>query len=259
MFTIALQSGSYGNSVYVECDGVGLLFETGLLVRIVPEVALLDGVDQPPQFHPEGDVLTHTRMLLDDYRGGGEVVALAALLHDIGKAKTSLQRPDGRIGFPKHAAVGADMAGDVLRRLRYPNRVVDAVRTLIDRHMDWPALPNMRAAKQRRWLLREDFDLHRELHRLDCEACHRDLRLHDWAIGERERLLAQPPPMRPLVNGHELKTMGYRPGPQYSRMLKALMDAQLEERVTSREEARRFVTSHFAPPDGRSLAEDGER
>jgi len=238
--------------------GIGLLLETGLLGRILPEVAALDGVAQPPQFHPEGDVLTHTRMLLDDYRGGGETVALAALLHDIGKATTSIVRPDGRIGFPKHAAVGADMAGDVLRRLRYPNRIIDAVGALIDRHMDWPSLPQMRAAKQRRWLLREDFDLHLELHRMDCEACHRDLSLRDWATGERERLLAQPPPMRPLVNGHELKIMGFEPGPNYSRILEALIDAQLEERVTSREEARRFVKEHFAPPDGRSLAEDGE-
>ena len=146
------------------------------------------------------------------------------------------------------------MAEDILRRLRYPNRVIDQVGVLIDRHMDWPALPQMRPAKQRRWLLRDDYEEHRELHRLDCEACHRDLTIHAWAEEERGRLLAEPPPLKPLVTGHELKAMGFTPGPSFGTILDALLDAQLENRVTTREEAREFVRARFAPPDGRSLA-----
>jgi poly(A) polymerase len=236
--------------------GLGLLKETGLLARILPEVDALDGVAQPARFHPEGDVLTHTRMLLDAYEGGGEVLALAALLHDVAKAPTATVNEKGRLAFPNHAPLGADMAADILRRLRYPTRVIERVDALIRRHMDWPSLPKMRAAKQKRFLLQDDFDLHRELHRLDCEACHRDLSIHRYAGEERERLLAEPPPVRPLLSGHDLIAMGYRPGPPFSGILEALIDAQLEGRVGTPEEARAFVTGHFAPPNGRPLATD---
>ena len=123
------------------------------------------------------------------------------------------------------------MAETILRRLRYPNRVIEQVSLLIARHMDWPAIPSMRSSKQRRWLLRDDYDQHAELHRLDCSACHADLSIHAWAGAEREKLLAEPPPTRPLISGHELKALGFFPGPSFGRILDALIDAQLEERV----------------------------
>ncbi|HEX5136824.1 MAG TPA: CCA tRNA nucleotidyltransferase [Planctomycetota bacterium] len=224
--------------------GLGLLFDTGLLAAILPEVAALDGVPQPPRFHPEGDVLTHTRMLLDGVRGGGEEVALAALLHDVGKAPT-LEMKQGRPAFPGHAQAGAGMAEGILRRLRYPNRVVEQVTDLVDRHMDWPQLKNMREAKRRRLLLRDDLPLHMELHRLDCAACHGDLAVHAYALEERKRLEAEPPPVRPLLTGDDLIGMGFAPGPPFKAMLEAIVDAQLEGAVRNADEARAFVRARF--------------
>jgi poly(A) polymerase len=238
--------------------GIGLLREAGLLARLLPEVEALHAVPQPSRFHPEGDVLTHTRMLLDGYREGGEAVALAALLHDVGKPPTAV-RERGRIAFPNHAKVGAAMAVEVCARFRYPNRVTTLVEDLISRHMDWPALPKMREAKRRRALLDPEFDRHMELHRLDCEACHRDLSIHRYAREQRRALDAEPPPVRPLLGGDALKEMGFLPGPAFRVILEALVDAQLEGRVRDAADASRFVRAHYAPPDGRALAGEEPR
>ncbi|MFI5402474.1 MAG: CCA tRNA nucleotidyltransferase, partial [Planctomycetota bacterium] len=225
--------------------GLGLLFDTGLLAVILPEVAALDGLAQTARYHPEGDVLTHTRMLLDGYREGGEEVALAALLHDIGK-KPTLEMKEGRPTFPGHAQVGAQMTGDILRRLRYPNRIVDQVVEIVDRHMDWPHLQQMREAKRRRLLLREDLPLHMEMHRLDCLACHGDTSIHAYALEERRRLEAEPPPVKPFLTGDDLIGMGFAPGPSFKAMLEAIVDAQLEGSVRSADEARAFVRARYA-------------
>ncbi len=224
--------------------GLGLLFDTGLLEAILPEVAALDGLPQPARHHPEGDVLTHTRMLLDGYREGGEEVALAALLHDVGK-KPTLEMKEGKPAFPRHAQVGAELAGEILRRLRYPNRVVHQVVEIVDRHMDWPQLKQMREAKRRRLLLREDLPLHMEMHRLDCLACHGDTSVHAYALEERRRLEAEPPPVKPLLDGNDLIGMGFAPGPSFKAMLDAIVDAQLEGAVKNADEARAFVRSRY--------------
>ncbi len=241
--------------------GVGLLREAGLLDLLLPEVAALHGVPQPARYHPEGDVLTHTRMLLDGFdpsAGGGEALAWAALLHDVGKPPTLKFEEGGRPAFPNHADRGAGMAVEVMTRLRHSNRTIDLVEELIARHMDWPSLPKMRAAKRRRFLLREHFPLHRELHRLDCEACHRDLALYRDSEEERQRLLAEPPPVRPLLSGHDLIQMGFTPGPAFAAMLTRLVDAQLEERVSTAAGAKAFLLDRFLPPTGRPLAEEAE-
>jgi poly(A) polymerase len=222
-------------------------------------VAALDGIPQPAKFHPEGDVLTHTRMLLDGYREGGEAVVLAALLHDVAKAPTVTINEKGRLSYPMHAELGAEMAGRILRRLRFPGRLVAQVETLIAQHMVWPVLPKMREAKRRRFLLRDDFAQHLELHRLDVEACHRDLSVHAFAREERRRLDAEPPPVRPLLDGHDLKALGFVPGPAFRRMLEALVDAQLEGTVGDAERARSFVRARFRPPDGEPVAGAGGR
>jgi len=238
--------------------GVGLLLEAGLLSVILPEVAALDGVPHPPRFHPEGDVLTHTRLLLEEYRGDDPALALAALLHDVGKAPTFQYNDKGRCSYPKHAAVGARMAVEILRRLRYPNRTVERVETLVARHMDWPALRDMREAKRRRFLLQDDFASHLELHRLDCEACHRDLSIHAWARELRAQLAAEPPPVRPLLTGDDLIAMGFRPGPPFRVMLEALVDAQLEGEVENRAAAEAWMAERFVPPDGKLVAGDDD-
>ncbi len=234
--------------------GVGLLLETGLLDEVLPEVAALNGIPHPPRFHPEGDVLTHTRLLLEEYRGNDDAVALAALLHDIGKAPTFCYNDKGRCSYQKHAPVGARMAVTILKRLRYPKRTIERVEVLVARHMDWPALRDMREAKRRRFLLQDDFCAHLELHRLDCEACHRDLSIHGWAQELRAQLDAEPPPVRPLLSGADLIAMGYTPGPAFRTVLENLVDAQLEGMVTDPEMARAFVTARYVAPDGKPVA-----
>ncbi|MFQ5844421.1 MAG: CCA tRNA nucleotidyltransferase [Planctomycetota bacterium] len=230
--------------------GLGLLLELGLLPVILPEIAAMVGVDQPPRFHPEGDLFTHTRLVLDGYRTGGIEVALGALLHDVGKPTTRTVDERGRTRFPGHSDAGADLSDEILARLRYPTRTVKRVHDLVARHMDWPNLPRMREAKRRRWLLRDDFDLHLELHRLDCQASHGDLSIHEYARRERRNLDEEPPPVRPLVCGTTLIEMGYRPGPAFGKILEAVVDAQLEGGITSEEEARRWVAERFRPPHG---------
>ncbi|MGQ0613032.1 MAG: CCA tRNA nucleotidyltransferase [Planctomycetaceae bacterium] len=234
--------------------GLGLLQEFGLLAGILPEIAALDGVAQGPTYHPEGDVFTHTRLLLDGYREGGLMVALGALLHDIGKPATARPEPDGNVAFPGHAALGVRMTDEVMRRLRYPARETEQVKALVEHHMDFPNVPKMREAKRRRFLLREDFPLHLELHRLDCLASHGLLDLHATCVEARARLLAEPPPTRPLLDGEALKALGFRPGPSFRTMLDDLMDAQLEEKVTNAEEAGAWVLARWQPPDGRRIA-----
>jgi len=232
--------------------GLGLLHETGLLERVLPEIEAMHGCEHHSPFHPEGDVLTHTRMLLDDLRAPDPVLAWAALLHDVGKPPCAHWNEKGRRSFARHAAVGAEMAVAILTRLRFPKRFVAQVEDLVAQHMTWPSLADMRTARQRRFLLQDGFDRHLELHRLDCEACHRDLRIHDWAAQERTRLDAEPPPVQPLLRGRDLIELGYRPGPAFSRMLEALVEAQLAGDVSDRAQATAFVAREFGAP----LAED---
>jgi len=234
--------------------GIGLMHELGLLKILLPEVAALDGVPQPAKYHPEGDVLTHTRMLCDTYRDEGLPVALACMLHDIGKATTTEIHEDGKIASPKHAAVGAQMTEAILHRFHHPNRIIDHVTELVARHMDLPTVPLMREAKRRRFFFREDFEELLELHRIDCASSHGMMDIYESMKLEWERLLAEPPPLEPLLHGRDLMELGFVPGPPFTVILKTLVDAQLEERIRNRTEAEKFVLDRFAPPDGRAIA-----
>jgi len=239
--------------------GLALLQETRLLELILPEVATLVELAHDTPFHPEGDVFTHTRMLLDDIRDDDEALAWAAVLHDIGKAPTVTTTDLGRRAFFGHESVGADMAVAVMERLRFPRRMIDRVEELVARHMVWPNLPKMRLARQRRFLLQDDFDRHLELHRLDCGACHRNMDLYDWAREERARLDAEPPPLEPLLSGRDLIAMGYQPGPPFSGILEALRDRQLGGEIADRPAAEEYVRGAFALPSGKPLADNGGR
>jgi poly(A) polymerase len=233
--------------------GLGLLWETGLLERILPEIAIMHGCEHFSPFHPEGDVFTHTRMLLDELSTPDPVLAWAALLHDVGKPPCAHWNEKGRRSFARHAAVGAEMSTEILTRLRMPRKLIRQVEDLVAQHMTWPSLEQMRTARQRRFLLQEQFARHLELHRLDCGACHRDFSIHEWASAERARLDAEPPPIEPLLRGDDLIALGFRPGPLFSRMLGSLQDAQLSGDVTDRDGAREFILREF----GAALAEEG--
>ncbi|MDR5683883.1 MAG: CCA tRNA nucleotidyltransferase [Armatimonadota bacterium] len=217
--------------------GAGLrrLDESGLLIHILPEVAAMKGIPQPSEFHPEGDVFEHTARTLDALRSPGVVLAFGALLHDVGKPRTYQVRD--RIRFDRHDEVGARIAEEVLRRLRFSARETEAIVELVREHMRFKEIPRMREAKRRRLFARPDFDDHLELHRADCLASHKDLTTYEWV--QRARAALAPEEIRPprLITGDDLIAMGMRPGPAFARILETVADAQLEGRVRSREEA----------------------
>ena len=232
-----------------------LLDETWLLEQVLPEIAAMKGVEQPPQYHPEGDVWTHTRMMLEGLPAGASpTLAWGVLLHDVGKPPTfkSASETGDRIRFDGHVDVGARMAEQICRRLRFSNEDTEQILALIDNHMRFKDVRSMRAATLKRFVRQPHFDEHLALHRLDCLSSHRHLESYEFI----ERFIAETPPeqVRPerLLTGDDLQNMGFRPGPVFSQILRNLEDAQLEGQVKTREAAREFVLERFGSNRGRS-------
>ena len=224
-------------------QGLRRLHESGLLAAMLPEVEAMVGVEQPPEYHPEGDVFVHTVLALERARDPHPALAVATLLHDVGKPST--QTRTDRIRFNGHDEVGAGMAEDICRRLRFSSIDVERITVLVREHLHVKDLPRMRPAKAKRFLLREDASDHLELHRADCLASHGHLDVYEWAVAAREALLAEDPHPAPLLTGDDLITLGYAPGPAFKAMLDAVWDAQLEGRLRSPEEAQAFVREQF--------------
>ena len=221
-----------------------LLDESGLLSEVLPEVAKMKGVAQPPQFHPEGDVWIHTLMLLQQLSAHSRVtLALGALLHDVGKPPTFRVAPD-RIRFDGHADVGARMTEEICHRLRLSNVESEKTMDLVADHMRFAEVKHMRESTLKRFLRSPNFDELLELHRIDCLASHGDLSLYDFC---RERLAAPEEEIRPqpLVTGDDLISAGYAPGPRFKEILAAAEDAQLEGRVRSKQEALELLRAEF--------------
>ncbi len=221
--------------------GFELLDETGLLVDILPEVAAMKGVQQPPEFHPEGDVWTHTLIMLEGLQHPSITLALGVLLHDVGKPPTF--RIADRIRFDGHVEAGVKMAEAILERLRYSRDQIDQAVALVANHMRFAHVHAMRESKLKRFLRMPGFDEHLALHRLDCLSSHGGLANYEFA---RERLAhTEPEQLRPprLLTGHDLIAAGYHPGPEFSKLLELVEDAQLEGRVNTREEALELVAS----------------
>jgi poly(A) polymerase len=226
--------------------GLVLLQETGLLQRVLPEVAALRGVTQSSRRHPEGDVWEHTLCMLDGLRDPDPALALGVLLHDIGKPATRrLQAGEPR--FPEHAVQGARLAQACLARLRLPSRLAETARLLVAQHRDFDALPRLSRSALRRFVLQEHFPRLLELHRLDRLAAGRDLDTFERCRRELELVRRRPAPLQPLLDGDALMALGFRPGPRLGRILDALVDAQLEDEVGDPESARRWVLEHHAP------------
>src|SRR5579872_6858418 len=214
-----------------------LLDETGLLHEVLPEIAAMKGVEQPPQFHPEGDVFVHTLLLLDKLPQLPPVtLAWGALLHDVGKPPTFRVAPD-RIRFDGHVDVGVKMAEEICRRLRFSNDDTEQIAALVENHMRFAQAMQMKESTFKRFVRMRDFDEHLALHRLDCLSSHGDLSLYDFV---REKLANMPPEVMrpaPLVTGDDLIALGLAPGPRFKEILSSIEDAQLEGRLKSREEA----------------------
>jgi tRNA nucleotidyltransferase/poly(A) polymerase len=225
--------------------GFELLDASGLLQDVLPEIAAMKGVHQPPEFHPEGDVWTHTLIMLDGLRAPTPTLAWGVLLHDVGKPGTF--RVVDRIRFDGHVELGEHIGREILNRLRFSNADIDQIIALIANHMRFKYVHQMRESTLKRMLRMDRFDEHLELHRLDCESSHRHLENYEFAKAKYEQ--APPEVLRPprLVTGEDLIAAGYRPGPQFSKMLEAAEDAQLESRIHSREEGLDLIRTLFGP------------
>jgi poly(A) polymerase len=223
--------------------GFELLDQTGLLEIILPQIKRMQGVEQPPQFHPEGDVWTHTLMMLDGLNAPSITLALGVLLHDVGKPSTFTVRE--RIRFDNHVEVGAKMAAEICERLRMPAQQTDRVVALVQNHLRFKDLPQMRRSTQMRFLRMDGFEEHLELHRLDCLASHGDLTNYELAKRLLEETPAQEIKPQALLRGDDLIAEGYVPGPRFKEILQAVEDAQLEGMCHSREEALRLVRERF--------------
>jgi len=226
--------------------GFELLDEVALLHEVLPEVKRMQGVAQPPEFHPEGDVWIHTMLMLEKLERATPTLALGVLLHDVGKPPTFSVRE--RIRFDNHVEVGAKMAEKICGRLRLSSRETERIVELVRHHLRFKDFPKMRRSTQLRFLRMEGFEEHLELHRLDCLASHGDLTNYELA----RRLLEETPAAeikpRPLLRGDDLIAQGYTPGPIFKKLLQAVEDAQLEGRIHTREDALRLVSEQFPVP-----------
>jgi poly(A) polymerase len=225
-----------------------LLDDSGLLAVVLPEVARMKGVEQPPQFHPEGDVWIHTRLMLEGLPAGcAPTLAWGVLLHDVGKPPTFAppDGPEGRIRFDGHVEVGTRMAEEICRRMRFSNDDTEQISALVANHLRFKDVPQMRLGKLKRFVRLPRFEEHLELHRLDCLSSHRNLDNFEFV----QRFLAETPPeqVRPprLITGEDLLGMGYRPGPAFKEILRAVEDAQLESKLTDRQQALEFVMATY--------------
>jgi poly(A) polymerase len=222
-----------------------LLDETGLLAEVLPEVTKMKGVEQPPQFHPEGDVWTHTLLLLDQLEAGCPLtLAWGALLHDVGKPPTFRRAPD-RIRFDGHVEVGVAMGAEICRRFRFSNEETRQILALIENHMRFADAARMKASTLKRFFRLESFDQHLALHRMDCLAASRNLEHWEFV---RERFAAMPEEAvrpQPLITGRELIAAGYLPGAAFKQMLRAVEDAQLEGAIATADEAMALVRERF--------------
>jgi poly(A) polymerase len=215
---------------------IELLRDAGLLKHILPEIEGLRGVEQPAQFHPEGDVFTHTVKTLSLLPASpSAALAWAALLHDIGKPATMTVAD--RIRFNNHNCVGAKMAVDIMKRLRAPNSLADAAVTMVENHMNFMNVGRMRLSTLKKFLSRETIRDELELHRADCLASHGDLSNYNFVKGKLAGFRAEQIKPKPFVTGKDMLALGHKPGPLFGRVLGAVYDLQLEEKVASREEA----------------------
>jgi len=227
--------------------GFELLDASGMLADLLPEVAAMKGVAQPPEYHPEGDVWRHTLLLLEQLHQPTPTLALGALLHDVGKPPTF--RVAERIRFDGHVEEGVRLARGILTRLRCSREEIEQVEALIDNHMRFKDVNRMKESTLKRFLRLPQFAEHLELHRLDAMSSNQRLDNYAMAKGKFEEYSVEHLRPEPLVTGADLIGMGYQPGPRFSEMLAVLEDAQLEGRILSQEEAMELVREMF-PREG---------
>ena len=226
--------------------GFDLLVESGLMREVLPEIMALQGCEQPPQFHPEGDVFVHTRAMLGLLPEQVSVpLVFGVLFHDIGKPGTYAVDETGRIRFNGHDKLGAEMTEQVMQRLRFSRAEIDATVSAVLNHMVFKDVQEMRVAKLKRFMARPGFEDEMELHRVDCVSSHGMVDNYEFVKCKREEFAAEPLIPPPLVTGQDLKALGMRPGPEFKEILDAVATRQLEGILRSREEALDWVRSEY--------------
>lgn len=219
--------------------GLNHLVDTGLIAHFMPEVLPLIGCDQPPEWHPEGDVYTHTGIMLDMLDDDAPLdLCLAVLLHDIAKPPCRTVDADtGRIRFNSHDTMGAEIAESILRRLKFPNHTITAVTTMVARHMQFMNVQQMRVAKLKRFMAEPTFPMEMELHRVDCASSNGFTDNYEFLQHQQSVFAAQPLIPPPLVTGKDLIDLGLQPGPRFKSILETIQNEQLEGRILEREPA----------------------
>jgi poly(A) polymerase len=228
--------------------GWDLLDSSGLMRAILPELDRMKGVLQPEQFHPEGDVFKHTRLMLEFLPEKLSVpLVFAVLLHDVAKPVTATVDETGRIRFSGHDRVGAEMAEKIMRRLRFSGAEIEATVEMVRQHMVFKDVPKMRQAKLKRFMARPTFDEELELHRVDCKGSHRMLDNYEFLLRKREEFANEPIIPPPLVRGDDLIALGLKPGPKFGEILEAVETQQLEGNLSTRDEALAWVEREYSP------------
>ena len=228
--------------------GLALLRDSGLLEQVLPEIAATQACEQSPDFHPEGNVFQHLLLMLRHLPPDADPsLPWAVLLHDVAKPVTAAPDPQtGGIHFYGHERIGAGMAEQILERLRFPRRQIDAIVKAVRCHMQFKDAREMRKSTLRRLLLRPTFPLELQLHRLDCLGSHGSLDVYDFLVAEAKALENHPTIRPPLLTGHDLKAMGMKPGPAMGALLAEIREKQLQDELKSPAEARKWARSKIA-------------
>jgi len=241
--------------IFQECDKIVqgphseralvLLHSSGLLSQVLPELEAMAGVEQPQEFHPEGDVFIHTAKTLSLLTHPSRITAWSALLHDIGKPRT-MTKTD-RIRFSNHSRLGAEMAKKLLIRLKAPHHLIDGVYACIDNHMNFMNVKNMRLSTLKKFLSRSTFEDEIELHRVDCLASHGDLANYNFLRSKQQEIPVDEIKPLPLLTGKDLIVLGLQPGPGFKTILNDAYDLQLEGKITSADQAREWARTNWSP------------
>src|SRR6059036_1544865 len=227
--------------------GWDLLDASGLMRAILPEIEAMKRCEQPKQFHPEGEVFKHTRLMLDFLPKKVSVpLVFSVLLHDVAKPRTATVDETGRIRFSGHDRMGAEMTEKIMRRLRFSGAEIDATVEMVRQHMVFKDVPKMREAKLKRFIARPTFDDELELHRVDCEGSHRMLDNYEFLLRKRDEFAKEPIIPPPLVRGDDLIALGLKPGPRFGEILEAVETRQLEGKLRSREEALDWLKREYS-------------
>jgi poly(A) polymerase len=229
--------------------GFDLLDQSGLLAILLPEVEALKGCEQPPDFHPEGDVFVHTRLMLSLLpEQVSTPLVFSVLFHDIGKPPTFLIDETGRIRFNGHESISASMTEKIFARLRFSNAETEATVVGVKNHMAFKDVQNMRVATLKRFLARPTIDDELELHRVDCQGSHGLLDNYDFLLRKREEFSNEPLIPPPLITGRDLIAAGLKPGPPFKKLLDSAQALQLEGGLKTREDALVWLREELARP-----------